>query len=330
MKNDLIGRYIYAVTFHLPKKIREDVERELDGLISDMLERRCNGAEPTESDIKAVLTELGTPEQLAAKYSGEEKLTLLSGMYFLVYKRVLSIVLPIAPTAAFIGNIISVLTQEKTDDLSVFLPKLIASAVGGALSAAAFAFTAITLIFVILERKKVIFNNGDILTSLPPVPRENARIPLSEPVGNIIWAMIAGILFLSCPYVIGYVIKDVGWVSAFNADIVRSMWFLVAFWVLCGIVLESVKLIDRSYTKRVAAATVICNTLTAVTMGFFFANDKLMNPSFIENASKLYGGTEFFIRILQNLNHLILGIGIVILIWGIVHAVYKAWRNIQG
>ncbi len=102
MQNKYIKRYIYAVTYHLPAKIREDVEKELDGLIFDMLERRCGDNEPSEADVKAVLSELGTPEQLASKYNGDDSLSLISGMYFLVYKRVLSIVIPLATTGVFI------------------------------------------------------------------------------------------------------------------------------------------------------------------------------------------------------------------------------------
>ena len=54
-KNNLIERYIYAVTRHLSPKIRDDVEKELDGLISDMLEERCGDILPTDKDIKIVL-----------------------------------------------------------------------------------------------------------------------------------------------------------------------------------------------------------------------------------------------------------------------------------
>ena len=67
MKNDLIERYIYAVTKQLPKKNREDVSMELRGLIDDMLSERC-AVEPTERDVRDVLTELGTPRELYAKY----------------------------------------------------------------------------------------------------------------------------------------------------------------------------------------------------------------------------------------------------------------------
>lgn len=65
---ELKDNYIYAVTRRLPKKQRGDVARELDSLISDMLEARCGGEEPTHEDLEAVVKELGAPENLALQY----------------------------------------------------------------------------------------------------------------------------------------------------------------------------------------------------------------------------------------------------------------------
>ena len=68
VKNDLIDRYIYAVTKHMKSAMKKDVAAELETIIQDMLEERCEDVTPTERDIKVVLTELGTPNELASKY----------------------------------------------------------------------------------------------------------------------------------------------------------------------------------------------------------------------------------------------------------------------
>lgn len=47
--NDLIERYVYAVTKRLPAKLRADVSRELYGLIDDMLAERCGELVPRRS-----------------------------------------------------------------------------------------------------------------------------------------------------------------------------------------------------------------------------------------------------------------------------------------
>ena len=78
MDSELIRRYVYAVTKRLPRKSREDVAKELNTLIADMLEERCGQVLPTEKDVRVVLTELGTPAELYDQYSGEGKLTSFS------------------------------------------------------------------------------------------------------------------------------------------------------------------------------------------------------------------------------------------------------------
>ena len=55
--NDIIIRYVYAVTKNLPLKARKDIEEELKTLIYDMLEERMGETEPTKKDIEMVLLE---------------------------------------------------------------------------------------------------------------------------------------------------------------------------------------------------------------------------------------------------------------------------------
>ena len=64
--NDLIERYLYAITRHLPSAQRSDVAEELRTLISDMLDERCGSLPPTAKDVRVVLTELGTQARWCA------------------------------------------------------------------------------------------------------------------------------------------------------------------------------------------------------------------------------------------------------------------------
>jgi len=72
MSNELIDRYVYAVVRHLPSRIKNDVSRELDALISDMLTDRCGDIAPADKDIRVVLTELGAPNESSSLYSGHK------------------------------------------------------------------------------------------------------------------------------------------------------------------------------------------------------------------------------------------------------------------
>ena len=70
--NDLIERYLYAITRRLPAAQRADVADELRTLISDMIDERCGGIAPAPKDVRVVLTELGTPSEMVRKYTDSE------------------------------------------------------------------------------------------------------------------------------------------------------------------------------------------------------------------------------------------------------------------
>ncbi|MFF2157255.1 permease prefix domain 1-containing protein [Paenibacillus chitinolyticus] len=66
---EIIDRYIYAVTQRLPEQQRDDIKRELQSLIEDMLEERMPTGQASKEDVESVLLELGPPNELAAEVS---------------------------------------------------------------------------------------------------------------------------------------------------------------------------------------------------------------------------------------------------------------------
>lgn len=149
MKHDLIERYIYAVTKQLPKKQREDVAQELRGLIDDMLNERCGEITPTEKDIRIVLTELGTPQELSAQYDEDAKKCLIGHPYYSTYKFVLKIVLFAAAVGITIANLMLQLVEPQewfsaiTGWLEMLYNTLLAT------------FAIVTLLFAFFYRKGV-------------------------------------------------------------------------------------------------------------------------------------------------------------------------------
>jgi hypothetical protein len=282
MKNDLIKRYIYAVTRYLPIKIRDDVRKELDSLIADMLAERCGDIQPVEKDVRIILIELGTPEELAAKYSGNENNALISGSYFLVYKRVLKIVLPIVAAGITVASILALcLEWDAALNPWVLFGEAIGRTLEGVIGGGIQAFAVITFIFAVLERKKTVFNDGDALSHLPPVPKTNVQIKPYEPIAGMIWCVILAVVFLGFPQIAGPWIEGTGWIPVFAPSVIRSFWILIVLWSVLGIVRESVKLLDGQYTKRLAVVTVVCNILTAISAAIVFLNEKIMNPEFV-------------------------------------------------
>lgn len=329
MNNDLIKRYIYAVSSHLPTKLQAEVEKELENMITELIDARCGENEPTDEDIRAVLTELGSPEELAVKYSGEENKALISGIYLLWFKRILKIVLPIAAAGVAFAALISAFTgwQPPVGNDPAFISNLIAEVIAGAVSAAVQAFVWIVVIFAILEHKKVEFSDGEFLSKLRPVPDKRAQIKIYEPIINILWHIAAAVLFLGFPYLIGGYTESTGWVPAFDQSYIRGAWYFIIIWAVIGIAREIYSLIERRYSKKIALITVVANILMGTSATLFFANSKIMNPNFsgIFDAMFKINGEELG-RFLPPINLILLAVILFALLLDIGVTTFRAFR----
>ena len=70
---ELIERYLNEVGRRLPQEKRDDIRKELRSALEDALEDRSFGT-PGQSDVVAVLEEFGSPQAVAASYSGDRYL----------------------------------------------------------------------------------------------------------------------------------------------------------------------------------------------------------------------------------------------------------------
>jgi len=290
MNHELIDRYIYAVTRRLPPKTRTDVEQELASLISDMLEARCGAVAPGEKDIRVVLTELGAPGKLAAKYSGDEGGALIGGEYFLMYKFVLKLVLPIAAGGVAFASVLSLLLNggpQSGDPAEIFAA--IFQPVGGAFAGIIQAFAIITIIFAILERKKADFGGGDFIDALPLVPVRDERITRWEPIAGMALCAVMALVFLAFPQVMGGWMDGAGWIPALDVSVIRGFWLPIALWAVLGIGKEILRLVEGRYTKRLAIAASAANPVIAACAAVTFWSNWIMNPVFLARAGEIFG-----------------------------------------
>lgn len=328
MQHELIARYIYAVTRNLPQKQRGDVEKELESLISDMLETRCGAIAPTEKDIRVVLTELGAPQELAAKYSGNENKALISGEYFLLYKRVLKIVLPIAAAGiALAGTLSTILDGDQARgalELALLLfAQNLASIIGGAIQA----FAIITFVFAVLEHKKVKLSDGDFLDDLPLVPENNMRILPGECIAGMILCIVFVVVFLAFPQVMGGWTEGTGWIPAFDIQAMRSMWIPIVIWAVLGIGREALKLVEGRYTKRVAVVSAIADLVTGVCAAVVFLPGQIMNPAFAPAMHTMLGEVPFIGQVLPRVNLLMFALVMFALVVDLGTTVFRAWKH---
>ena len=140
--NDLIERYLYAITRRLPAKQRADVAEELRTLISDMLDERCRGLPPTAKDVRVVLTELGTPGEMVRKYTADEDACLIGQPYYAQYLYVLKIVLACVAGGMIVAGVLTLATGAEGSVLGNVL-----GGIGSLVAALVFAFAIVTLLF---------------------------------------------------------------------------------------------------------------------------------------------------------------------------------------
>ena len=145
----LIDYYLDEVRQQLPLKNREDILREIQSTLMDMLEDRNSnpGQEPTSETVMTVLREFGSPQQVARQYSAQN--FLIGPRMYPLYLQVLKIVLFIIGAFNLVGIIIAIVTQSGVNR-GVF--ETLAQILGSLFSSLFTGFGIVTLSFASIER----------------------------------------------------------------------------------------------------------------------------------------------------------------------------------
>lgn len=323
MKHDLIERYIYAATKRLPAKNREDVSMELRGLIDDMILERCGDETPTEKDIRVVLTELGTPMEVYAKYDEDADKCLIGQPYYSTYKFVLKIVLASVVVGMTIVSLIQMVVEPTIwyDMISDWVSDLSGSLM------TAFAF--VTILFAFFQDKGIKLDKTFDLNDLPTVPKKKQEISKIDPVVGLVIDILFVILFLAAPHMRGAVNTQTGViVPIFNVDVIRAHWYIVVLFALFGIVRETVKLLEGRYNNKVMATTVVTNVLSAGTAAWWLSDANLFNPAFTNVIAQQVGeGEEVVITMFEHFPRFFLAVMIFALALDTIEVVVKTLRK---
>jgi len=332
MQNELKQRYIYAVTRHLPVKMQGDVAKELDSLLTEMIEERFSGTMHTEEDVKGILAELGPPEELALKYRGDRRTALISGAYYLMYVHVLRIVLPIV-AAAMVGLGLLGLVQgaPAAPEFSIFLLGIdfgagsfvrIITDTAGAL---VHAFAIVTVIFAVMDYRKSDLRDGaDIVSSLPTIPAEAAKVSKGESAFGIIISIAMVVVFLVNPHVFGAHVDGV-WIPVFDIEAMRGLWLPIILFAIFGIGMEIAAIVEGWYTMRLAVITLISNIIVAICAISIFSGN-IINPEFISFAESTFtfDGAVWLADGLSHANWVVLAIILIVAAAETISAFVKA------
>ena len=331
MKNDLIERYIYAVTKRLPQKVRKDISNELRTLIDDMLAERCGELVPEEKDIRVVLTELGTPEELYEKYNPDNKKCLIGSPYYSTYKYVLKIVMICTIFGVILANIISgILDFSKSNSIENVVSSsanFIASLITNLIISVGAAFGFVTALFAFFYHKDIKIDTTSNLDSLPSVPEKNEKISKVDSIISIGLSVIFLIVFLTAPQIFCVVMYN-EFIPIFNFETIRQTWYIIVMFSVVGIIRDVVRLIEGRYSKKIMITTVAANIISGFLSVWWLMNDRIMNPKFADNISKIFNNeSTFIINIFSNFQYFFLGLIIFALLLDILVTVFKYLKN---
>lgn len=297
---ELIERYLYEVTRRVPRSQRKEIEMELRELIGDMQE--SNETKPVEE----LLLELGDPKEFAKKYK-DEKQYLIGPDYYEDYSFILKIVMISIWISVLVSALVNHLFMADTAISAVdyakeffrnFFGNLISNFITGSLGG----FGAVTLIFAIMERNHLRFEQKLSQNSftnpvwspkdLPPIPSDNAVIKRGETAVGIVFILIFCSLLIAAPELFGYYQKtEDSFVSicVFNLEQWGKILPVILLSMGIGLIDEIIRLVMGRYCNAVAISNLIANSaiilLGVVTLKVL----PFWNPSFVSELENALG-----------------------------------------
>jgi len=287
---EMIDRYVYAVTKRLPQKQREDIEKELRSLIDDMIMERCGINPPRDKDIEIILTELGNPSKLAAKYRDDNNY-LIGPEHFDSYIFILRIVMAAVAFGIAVGKIVEFFVDP---------PALVIQAIGeffAAIISGAFqGFAWVTIIFALSERYAYHKISGLNLnkwsvSDLPEIPQKEQRIKPSEAIVGIVFSVLFIIIFNFSSQLIGVYNfvggKLVSITPIFSEQDLKNFLPLIIVIFCLSILKECLKLIIGKWNLTLGIATAAINIISLIFCIVLFTSPTIWNSNFVNELNAL-------------------------------------------
>jgi hypothetical protein len=311
----LTDRYLAATLRSVPVARREEIATELRASIEDMVEGRTTGGRDAAAAEREVLTELGDPAQLAARYS-DRRLQLIGPAYYLAWERLLKLLLSFVPATA--GVIVGLLAA--TDGVNA--GGAVGEGIGTALTVAVQIAFWVTLVFAVLERTRIPLHLPEWSVDQLPEGPVDRQITLTDTAASIGFLALF-IAYLPMQHFRSFVPADGDGNLPVLDPALWSFWlpFLIAV-LVATVGLEIAKYRAGRWTWPLVAANAVLDLAFAVPVVWLASTDRLLNPDLVARFEWLGEG--------ENLNTVativVAGTALIVL-WDVVESVVKALRN---
>lgn len=323
----LIDRYVDAVTARLPENMREDIMRELNANIEDMLPEN-----PSEEDVRRVLEKLGSPVKLANEYSPKKRYLIgpeLYDSYISVLRLVITILAAVVVFSSLISEIFNPRVEEGLVSLSVgIFVKIIVSAVEGVMQG----FVWVTVVFAILERTGV--NEGQMpfakkkwtVDDLDKEPVSKKRkISRGETIFSMVWVVLFTSILYFSPQLIGiYGKRGDGIVLTaplFENGRLGSYMFMIILIAVLQFSILAWKFIAMKWSIPLAVGNTFINIVVCILLFVMVSDSSLINQNFVTSFADL---TKI------PLSEVSSGWSWGLKMFGVVFVVISTWDSISG
>ncbi|WP_428966604.1 permease prefix domain 1-containing protein [Micromonospora fluostatini] len=309
--SSLTDRYLAATLGSVPAHRREEIAPELRASIEDAVDDRVGAGQDQSTAEREVLTDLGNPQLLAARYTGQ-RLQLIGPAYYLAWWNLLRTLLAYVP--ALVGTVVGLVHLVDGDGFGAIGP-----AIGTALSVAVHVAFWVTLVFAIWER------TGDArhlprwsLDDLPEATTER-QITLSDTVAAVVVLLFTvGVAFFPT--------QQLRFGDGEQLAVVDpALW---GFWlpvllavVVAMIVFEFVKYRVGHWTWGMVVVNAVLGVAFAVPVIWLLLTEQLLNPELVARFEWLREGDN-----LGTVTVIAVVSIVVITIWDVVDSVLKARR----
>ncbi|MGX9348910.1 permease prefix domain 1-containing protein [Microbacterium sp. KNMS] len=272
-------RYIAAAIRTLPPTAQGDVRDELQASIADAIDARVDAGQPFVDAERAVLTELGDPDVLAARYA-DRPLQLIGPRYYLVWWRLLKLLLWIVIPCAMVGHAIALVLTRRAAGLDASA-NLIGEVIGGSialgLSVGVHVAFWTTLVFAILERTGT---DTGVRWSVDQLPEPGGDgTGRSDLIASLVLlgALAGAILWDSA---VGFARTPERWMPVLD----QRLWPWGIAWLFATLVLSALVAIavyaKGRWTSALAALNAVAALAFAVPALVLLVQDGLLSPAF--------------------------------------------------
>ncbi|WP_405095430.1 permease prefix domain 1-containing protein [Micromonospora sp. NBC_01412] len=312
--SSLTDRYLAATLRAVPAPRREEIATELRASIEDMIEGRTGAGRDADTAEREVLTELGNPDRLAARYA-DRRLQLIGPTYYLHWQRLLRLLLTFVPALA--GTVVGVVQATTGEDL---VPA-IASGFGTAFEVAIQVTFWVTLTFAIIERADPSLRlPAWTVDQLPEVPAKQ-DMTLTDIAASAA-LMLFTAAFLPWQHFLSWARQiDGERIPLLDPALWRSWLPVLMAVLLAGVVFELVKYRVGRWTWPLVAVKAALDLAFSVPVVWLLAEDRLLNPDLIERFAWLQDEGN-----LQSITVIAIVTTGVVLVWDLIDSGVKARR----